>query len=146
MKKILVLSIGLLFSSVQAQAYSEAEVPHVAAELMQNPALIEKCVQLSAQGLTPEQVLAQLLESEDKQAHSIFSSWKLAVLLAGLGLVGLCAAQNISLPDSVIDVMTQVMPEVLTGETQMIGYFNDAESVGLLCACEDFVCFCTSIF
>lgn len=66
MKKIMILSISLFFSSVQATNCTEQEVISM---LAQNPALVEKCVQLSAQGLTAEQVVEQMFEGQDQQAH-----------------------------------------------------------------------------
>lgn len=69
MKRIIVLSIGLLFSSVHAQSSCEAEVAQVAEILMYESALVEKCIQLSAQGLTAEQVVEQLMQTSEARAY-----------------------------------------------------------------------------
>ncbi|QQR49753.1 hypothetical protein IPF37_02825 [bacterium] len=71
MKKIIFLSIFLLFSSVQAQELSAIEIDQVAAALIKNPKIVTKVRALNEQGLTTNQIAEQLLSRDVKSAHFI---------------------------------------------------------------------------
>ncbi len=66
MKKIIFLSISLLFSSVQAQELSEAEI---IAELAENAEFVASVHTLCEQGLAPEQIVVQLVQAGEAQAY-----------------------------------------------------------------------------
>ncbi|QQR49751.1 hypothetical protein IPF37_02815 [bacterium] len=83
MKKIIILFVSLLFSSVHAQMYSEAEIAQVAAQLMQNSELIEQFCLLTAQGLTLQEAVELMTQREEQQAH--ISELEAKIILAGFG-------------------------------------------------------------
>ncbi|QQR49754.1 hypothetical protein IPF37_02830 [bacterium] len=70
MKKIIFLSIGLLFSSTQAADFNETEIIHVATELAQNSELVVLFHVLYEQGLEPERVIELLMQSDEMQAYA----------------------------------------------------------------------------
>lgn len=69
MKKIIAFSIGLLFSSVYAQSRNEIDIAQAAAVLVRNTDFIETCHVLSAQGLTHEQIIEQLMQTDENRAY-----------------------------------------------------------------------------
>lgn len=75
MKKIMVLSIGLMFASVQAQMHSDIEVAQVIAALMQDTELMAHCHTLHEHSLTLEQVVEQLMQCDAKQACEEYTSY-----------------------------------------------------------------------
>lgn len=68
MKKIMILSVGLLFSSVQAQALSSAEITQAATVFAHNTELVARIHALCEQGFTHEQVVEQLMKSDEARA------------------------------------------------------------------------------
>ncbi|QQR49755.1 hypothetical protein IPF37_02835 [bacterium] len=69
MKKIIFLSIGLLFSSVHAHVLSEAEITQAAVVLEHHPELVARVHTLCAWGLTHEQMVAQLMQTSEARAY-----------------------------------------------------------------------------
>ncbi|QQR49756.1 hypothetical protein IPF37_02840 [bacterium] len=67
MKKIIFLAVGVfLFSSIQARVHSDVEI---AQALLQNNEFVATCCVLSKAGLTHDQIVAQLMQSDKKVAY-----------------------------------------------------------------------------
>ena len=70
MKKIIFLSIGLLFSSLHAADLNDTEILHAAAELAQNSELVMFFHVLHEQGLESERAIELLMQSDEMQAYA----------------------------------------------------------------------------
>ncbi|MBX9830494.1 hypothetical protein K2X40_00910 [Candidatus Babeliales bacterium] len=91
MKRVMLLAVSLLSFQAQAATPVEAQV----AALMQDSELMETCLVLYKNGETPEQILEQLLQHDNKQAHVVHGMTQaafdtaIAAILAGFfGFVG----------------------------------------------------------
>ncbi len=63
--------MGLLFSSVQAADVNETEEMRLTIELTQDTELVAQCRTLHEQGLSPKQVVEQLMQSEGMRANVV---------------------------------------------------------------------------
>ncbi|MBY0352964.1 hypothetical protein K2W90_01195 [Candidatus Babeliales bacterium] len=91
MKKIMIFVFTLCALQAQASTPVEAQV----AALMQDSELMKTCLALYQNGETPEQIVKQLLQCDDKQAYVVHGMTQaametaMAAILAGfVGFVG----------------------------------------------------------
>lgn len=69
MKKIIILSMGLLFPVVQAQVLSAVDITYAVTVLAHTTDFVETCHVLCAQGLTHDQIIEQLMQSDEIRAY-----------------------------------------------------------------------------
>lgn len=103
MKKIIFLSIGLLFSSAQAIDLKQADIAQAAAELVKNSEFVIRVCAMHQQGLTVEQIAEELVLSskirvqeisdcrfEPMDTHpSLLGFFLFPIVLMAVGYVGL---------------------------------------------------------